>query len=136
MQICRPCTFIASLFLCLATIACAQTSTTQTIEPSGDGTVASPMHIGKGDTPPRIIYQAEPDFKLTEDEKKHMGSIQVKLIVDEQGLPQNVQAVHCTYEDLCQTAIEAVRKYRFKPAIHQGHPVAVDLFIDINVSTF
>ncbi len=100
------------------------------------GTVDNPTHVGPGVAPPRVIFQPDTDFHLTEDEKKHMGSMQVKLIVDEQGFPQNVQATHCPDEHLCKAAVEFVRGYRFKPAIYQGHPVAVDLFIDVNIDPY
>jgi len=33
---------------------------------------------------------------------------------------------------LDQKAIDAVRQYRFKPAMKDGKPVQVDLYVDVN----
>jgi TonB family protein len=139
MQIRRPCTFIASTFLCFITIACGETMPArpaQVTETSGDGTVASPMHIGKDVTPPMVSYQTDPDYTLTDEEKKHIGDIVLGFIVDEQGIPQNVHIVRCTHKDLCDSAMEAVRKDRFRPATYQGRPVAVDLLMHFNIDPY
>jgi protein TonB len=52
--------------------------------------------------------------------------------VDAQGNPQRVQVVHALGKGLDEKAVEAVRRYRFKPATLQGKPVAVELNIEVN----
>jgi protein TonB len=100
------------------------------------GTVASPMRIGSGVKPPSMIHQVDPDLKPTEEEKKQIGEIFIGFVVDEQGVPQNVHVIRCTHQDLCHAAMEAVRQDRFKPAMYQGRPVAVELSMNVNVDVF
>jgi protein TonB len=37
---------------------------------------------------------------------------------------------------LDEKAVEAVRQYKFKPAMQNGKPVPVDLYIDVNFQIF
>ena len=60
------------------------------------------------------------------------GTVGIQLIVDAQGNPQDVRVVHHLGMGLDQKAIDAVRQYRFRPAMYQGHPVAVQLVIDVD----
>jgi periplasmic protein TonB len=56
----------------------------------------------------------------------------VSLIVDAQGNPQRVQVVRHLGKGLDQKAVQAVRQYRFKPAMLHGEPVAVEVNIEAN----
>ena len=90
------------------------------------------MNVGGGVTAPEVIHSVEPEF--TEDARREnfQGSVSIRLIVDSQGNPQNVQLVRHLGMGLDEKAIEAVRQYRFKPAMYQGHPVSVQIVIEMN----
>jgi protein TonB len=99
---------------------------------SGGGYGGGLMNVGGGVAAPEVIHSVEPEF--TEDARRanFQGSVSIKLIVDSQGNPQNVQLVHHLGMGLDEKAIEAVRQYRFKPAMYQGHPVSVQIVIEMN----
>ena len=84
-------------------------------------------------SPPRVTYQVEP--KLTEEERKAMrsGNVLVNLWVNEQGNPINVHLLRGTGSALDQKAVEAVKQYRFKPAMENGEPLLVELNIEVRV---
>ena len=64
---------------------------------------------------------------------KLQGVALVSVIVDVQGNPQNAQIVRGLEMGLNEKALEAVRKYRFKPAMLDGKtPVPVMITIEIN----
>ena len=90
------------------------------------------MNVGGGVAAPEVLHSVEPEF--TEDARRanFQGSVSIKLIVDSQGNPQNVQLVHHLGMGLDEKAIEAVRQYKFKPAMYQGHPVSVQIVIEMN----
>jgi TonB family protein len=56
----------------------------------------------------------------------------IGLIVDTQGMPQNLRVVRPLAYGLTEKAIEAVSKYRFKPAMRGGQPVPVYVTIEVN----
>jgi TonB family protein len=99
---------------------------------SGGGYGGGLMSVGGGVAAPVVIHSVEPEF--TEDARKanFQGSVSIKLIVDSQGNPQDVQLVRHLGMGLDELAVEAVRQYRFKPAMYQGHPVSVQIVIDMD----
>jgi TonB family protein len=61
------------------------------------------------------------------------GEAMITVIVDAQGMPQNPRVVRPLPAGLNETALEAVRKYRFKPAMKDGKtPVPVMVTIAVN----
>ena len=56
--------------------------------------------------------------------------------VDENGNPSHVKVVRGVGMGLDEKAIEAVRQYKFKPAMQNGKPVKVDLYVDVNFQIF
>ena len=92
--------------------------------------------IGPNVSAPQVLHSAEPEFSQEARRKKVSGSVVLHLIVDEQGLPQNITVVHGLGSGLDEKAIEAVKQYRFRPAMRQGQPVKVEINIDVNFQIF
>lgn len=99
---------------------------------SGGGYGGGPMHVGGGVSAPVLIYSVEPEFSDEARRAKYQGICVVSLIVDKQGLPQNIQVVRPLGMGLDQKAVEAVRQYKFRPAYYHGHPVPVLINVEVN----
>jgi len=99
---------------------------------SGSGYGGGLMSVGGGVSAPQLIHSVEPEF--TEDARRanYQGSVSIKLIVDSQGNPQDVRLESHLGMGLDEKAIEAVRQYRFRPAMYQGHPVSVQIVVDVD----
>lgn len=87
------------------------------------GSIAAPVPI----TTPEAKYSREAKGKRIQ------GICLIGLIVDAKGMPQNVRVIHSLEPSLDQNAIEAVRAYRFKPAMKDG-TIPVPVYIDIEVN--
>jgi protein TonB len=103
---------------------------------SGSNTGGGPMHIGGSIRPPTVLYSVEPEFSEEARKAKFSGNVQVYLWVDEQGNPSHIKVVRGVGMGLDEKAVEAVRQYKFKPAMQNGKPVKVDLYIDVNFQIF
>lgn len=99
---------------------------------SGGGYGGGVMSVGGGVSAPRLIHSVDPEFTDQARAANLQGVVAIQLIVDAQGNPQNVHVVKHLGDGLDQKAIEAVRQYRFSPAMFQGHPVAVQMVINVN----
>jgi protein TonB len=95
-----------------------------------------PVHVGGSVKAPVLVSSAEPE--LTEEaRRKHLsGNVQVYLWVDEHGNPTHVRVTRGVGLGLDEKAVEAVRKYKFKPATQDGKPVTVELYVDVNFLQF
>jgi bla regulator protein BlaR1 len=89
-------------------------------------------HVGGGVSAPELIFAADPEYTEKARRAKYQGFCVLSLIVDEQGNPQRVQVVRHLGMGLDKKAVEAVRQYRFKPAMLRGKPVQVEVNIEVN----
>ncbi|MDP9038156.1 MAG: TonB family protein [Acidobacteriota bacterium] len=92
--------------------------------------------IGGGVSRPELLYQVDPEFSEEARKAKFMGTVLVDLIVDAQGRPQNVRVVRGVGMGLDEKALEAVRQYKFRPAMEGGKPVAVEMNVEVNFQIF
>jgi len=99
---------------------------------SGGGYGGGLMSVGGGVSAPTVLHSVEPEFTPEAREANYQGSVSIQLIVDAQGNPQNVHVTRHAQYGLDQRAVEAVRQYKFRPAQFQGHPVAVQIVIDVD----
>ena len=99
---------------------------------SGGGYGGGIMSVGGGVSAPQVIHAVDPEFTDEARRAKVQGVVSIQVIVDIHGNPQSIQVVRPLGMGLDQKAIEAVRQYKFRPAMFQGHPVPVRVVIDVN----
>ena len=91
-----------------------------------------PLHIGGSVLPPIVIRSVDPEFSKEARQAKFSGTVRIYLLVDKNGNPTHIRVVKGVGMGLDEKALEAVHQYKFKPAIQNGNPVAVDLYIEVN----
>jgi protein TonB len=99
---------------------------------SGGNTGGGLYHLGSGVQAPTVLVESEAEFSEEARKAKFSGSVEVYLWVEADGTPSHVRVVRGVGMGLDEKAVEAVRKYKFRPATKDGKPVAVDLYIDVN----
>jgi periplasmic protein TonB len=98
----------------------------------GGGYGGGLYHVGGGVSPPVLIYSVDAEFSDEARRAKYQGVSVVSLIVDAHGMPQRIRVVRKLGMGLDEKAVEAVRQYKFKPSMYQGHPVPVEITIEVN----
>jgi len=91
--------------------------------------------IGNGVTAPVGIYLPEASFTKEARKAKFRGNVDVSCIVGADGLVYSAHVFRDPGYGLAQNALDAVRKYKFKPAMKDGKPVAVRITIEIGFTT-
>lgn len=99
---------------------------------TGGNTGGGVYRIGGGVSAPVPIFTPEAEFSDEARRAKYQGVCLISLIVDAQGNPQNPRVVRPLGMGLDEKALEAVRKYKFKPAMKGGTPVPVMMSIEVN----
>ncbi len=90
------------------------------------------MSVGGGVSAPQVIHSVEPQFTPQARQADYQGTVAIQLIVDPNGNPQDVRVVRHLGMGLDDEAIAAVKQYKFRPASYQGHPVAVQMIVDVD----
>ena len=110
-------------------------STTATQTPGGgsDGVREDQVRkVGGAVSAPQVVHHVFPEYSEEARREKFVGQVVVGLIVDTDGLPQNVHVVRGVGHGLDEKAIEAIRQYRFQPAMENGKPVPVRVNVEVN----
>jgi protein TonB len=98
--------------------------------------IVSAKQIGNGVSAPVLMYQVAPEYTPEAKQAKTEGIVLLNLIVDANGAPQVVHVLRGVGNGLDEKAVEAVKQYKFKPAMEDGKPVAVNLNIEVNFKLF
>ena len=92
--------------------------------------------IGGGVAAPIVLFAPEPEFSEEARKAKASGNVLVYLQVDPNGRPMHVRVLRGIGMGLDEKAVEAVSHYKFKPAMENGHPVAVEMQVEVNFQIF
>jgi periplasmic protein TonB len=85
-----------------------------------------------GVTQPVPIFTPEAEFSDEARRQKYQGVCMISVIIDAQGSPQSPHVVRALGMGLDEKALQAVMRYRFKPAKKDGRPVAVRMIVEVN----
>ena len=99
---------------------------------SGGGMGGGVYRIGGGVSAPMVLSKTEPEYSEEARKAKYQGTVVLMIIVNEHGLPQDIRVVRPLGLGLDEKAIEAVQKWRFRPAMKDGHPVKVEATVEVN----
>jgi protein TonB len=102
--------------------------------PGYGGNVGGGLYrVGGGVSAPVPIFTPEAEFSDEARRAKYQGVCLIGLVVDAQGNPQDISVVRALGMGLDQKAMEAVRKYKFRPAMKDGKtPVPVYINVEVN----
>jgi TonB family protein len=89
-------------------------------------------HVKNGISPPVPLISPEAKFSDAARRAKYQGICLISFIVDQNGLPQDFRVVKPLDYGLTDQSIEAVKRYRFKPAMRNGEPVPVRITVEVN----
>ena len=98
----------------------------------GGGTGGGIFHVGGGVSAPRVVVQVDPEFSEEARKAKYQGTCTLMLVVDANGMPTNIRVANSLGMGLDEKAIEAAKKWRFDPAKKDGHPVAVEIALEVD----
>jgi len=99
---------------------------------TGGGIGDGPFRIGGGVTEPTILYRVEPQYSEEARKARHEGVVVLQAIVKKDGTVQIERVVRPAGFGLEEKAIQALRQWKFKPAMRNGTPVDVVLNIEVN----
>jgi protein TonB len=107
---------------------------------SGDGPGVGPgrgggvrsISVGGRRSPAAVISKIEPDYSDEARKARLQGIVVLQLEVDERGMPRNVIVVRPLGLGLDERAVEAVSKWRFRPAYRDGRPYVSTALVEVH----
>jgi TonB family protein len=99
---------------------------------SGGGTGGGVYKIGGDVSSPQIITKVEPEYSEEARKAKFQGVVVLSIVIDANGMPRDIKVIRPLGLGLDEKAIEAVQKWRFRPAMKGGKAVAVSANVEVN----
>ena len=99
---------------------------------TGGGFGNGVYRVGGGVSPPRPIYDPDPDYSEEARKAKFQGTVVLWAVIGADGRTQEVRVQRSLGMGLDEKAVEAVRRWKFEPAKLGGQAVAVQISIEVN----
>ena len=98
----------------------------------GGGVGGGVYRIGGGVTAPSLIYKVEPEYSEEARKAKYQGTVLLYVEVEPSGRAANMRVEHSLGLGLDEKAMEAVKKWRFRPGYKDGKPVTVVALVEVS----
>jgi periplasmic protein TonB len=103
---------------------------------SGGGIGGGVFKVGGGISAPQAISTPDPEYTEEARNAKTQGTCVLWMIVDDQGHPRDIRVVRGLGFGLDARAIEAVKQWRFQPALKDGRPVNVQISVEVGFKLY
>ncbi len=100
-------------------------------EPSPDCSAKKPESDPKKNRGPRVVFHSEPDYPSTAPRSHDEKVVRLSLVVGADGQPHDIRVESSPGKDFSRSAVEAVGKWRYDPALKDGQ--AIDMPINVEV---
>ena len=98
----------------------------------GGGTGGGVFRVGGGVSAPRKIYDPEPEYSEEARKAKYQGVCVLYVVVGADGKTRDIRVARTLGLGLDEKAIEAVKTWRFAPAMKDNKPVAVAINVEVS----
>lgn len=98
----------------------------------GGGTGGGVFRVGGGVSAPKAVYSPDPEYSEEARKAKYQGTCVLWLVVGPDGRPRDIRVSRTLGLGLDEKAIEAVKTWRFEPAMKDGRPVAVQINVEVS----
>jgi periplasmic protein TonB len=98
----------------------------------GGGTGGNVFRPGNGVSAPRPISTPDPEYTDEARKAKYQGTCVLWMIVGPDGKPRDIKVARTLGLGLDEKATEAVKQWKFEPAMKDGQPVAVQINVEVS----
>jgi TonB family protein len=97
----------------------------------GNDTGGSTLTRVAGATPPLVLHKVEPDYSDEARKVRLQGSVLIAIDIDDRGNVSNIRVLRPLGMGLDEKAIDAVAKWRFRPAMKDGRAIPYPAAIEV-----
>src|SRR3984957_122012 len=97
----------------------------------GGGIGGGAFKVGGGVSAPKAIYAPDPEYSEEARKAKYQGTCVLWLVVGPDGRARDIRVARTLGLGLDEKAMEAVKTWKFEPAMKDGKPVAVQINVEV-----
>jgi protein TonB len=98
----------------------------------GGGVGGGVFRVGGGVSAPKALFAPDPEYSEEARKAKYQGTCVLWLVVGSDGHPRDIRIARSLGLGLDEKAIEAVKQWKFEPAMKDGRAVAVQINVEVD----
>lgn len=79
-----------------------------------------------------LLTKVQPVYPTAAKSAGTQGTVEIAISISKDGVPVELRVLSSPSDDLSQSALEAVRQWRYRPTLLNGAPVAVESNVIVN----
>jgi TonB family protein len=87
--------------------------------------------IGPGVTPPQVVHREDPVYPANSASTKPEGAVVLDVVIPEDGVPRVIRVIRSLDWQFDESAINALKEWRFSPAMKDGKSVKVRMNVAV-----
>ena len=102
------------------------------VSPNSTDESEPPARVGGSVTPPVLLNKVNPAYPLDARKQKIEGTVVVEAIISKDGSVGEAKVLRSADGCLDVAALDAVRQWRYSPAMREGKPVRVFMVVTVS----
>jgi TonB family protein len=99
---------------------------------TGNGEQESKIRIGGEVAQSNRIRKVQPVYPVSAKRAGVQGTVELEVVISKDGVPAELRVVSSPSDDLSNSALEAVRHWRYRPTLLNGNPVEIVTTVIVN----
>jgi TonB family protein len=91
-----------------------------------------PIRVGGELEQAKLIHKVTPTYPPSAKAAGVQGMVRLDVTISKEGVPEDIRVISSPSDDLTQSAVEAVRQWRYGTTLLNGRPVAVIAEVHVN----
>ncbi len=109
----------------------SSTLSTSSADFSGDQTFSQFLRVTKGMTPPKATHAPDPKFPDLPPDAEQRGTVVMLVGINAKGHVEAVRVLRSDEHAFETTAVDTVKKWKFRPAEKEGKAVPVQVTVEM-----
>jgi TonB family protein len=97
-----------------------------------NGAKDAPITVAGSEAQANLLSRVTPTYPKAAKLAKIQGVVKLGVVISKEGVPTDIRVVSSPDDDLTQSALEAVRQWRYKPVLLNGEPVEILTEVIVN----
>ncbi len=107
-------------------------STEGTPAPAPASSEPKRIHVGGNVEQMNLVTKVQPVYPKAAKVAGVQGTVNLETVISKEGEPLDIRVLSSPSDDLTQSALEAVRQWRYKPTLLNGNPIEIVTDVTVN----
>lgn len=99
---------------------------------SPEGSEAKPIRVKGTVAESNLTTKVQPIYPVQAKTDRVQGTVELEITVTKDGVPAELRVVRSPSDELSESALEAVRQWRYRPTLLNGSPVEIISTVIVN----